>query len=599
MCSRVILVALSLCCCAAQPAFQLSDDVVPTHYVVDLTIDPAQPTFSGTVIIKLELKKPTRVIWLHAKDIIFDAAQVDQTDRSLDARGEAVAGEFIRVDLPVTLSGTLALRINYHGKLDDKSVVGPYRRKVGDDWYVFTTFTPIDARRALPCFDDPRFKTPWLFQIHTRRDLKAFANGAEEKVVDEPGNMKMTRFVETKPLPSEVVAFAIGPFDVLEGAPAGHGTPIRVITTRGLAGQAKAAAQATVDVLPRLEAYTAMAYPFGKLDHIALPEGAYGAVENPGLITYRQTGLLAAPGADTPEKTRGIRSIQSHEIAHQWFGDLVTQATWKDVWLSEGFATWFSAKVMDEEQPPARKHLSAVASRERIMAMESGPRARPVRLAMNSREDTRGVYGRVVYDKGASILLMLDGWLGEDKVREGLRAYLKQHAFGNANTKDLESALRASSGIDPAPVMDSFLDQVGIPVIRADCKGGKVNIASAGSWSVPVCVRGAGLSSDEVSQTCGVIDAGHHAIDLKRACPAWIETNSGGTGYYRTEWSAIQLSALSASMDRGLAQLSAAERLTLVYDLRAMKASPEASALLTRLADDAEPEIANAARHDR
>jgi aminopeptidase N len=201
------------------------------------------------------------------------------------------------------------------------------------------------------------------------------------------------------------------------------------------------------------------------------------------------------------------------------------------------------------------------------------------------------VYGRVVYDKGASILLMLDGWLGEDKVRDGLRAYLKQHALGNATTKDLESALRASSGIDPAPAMDSFLDRVGIPVVSGECKDGKVSIHASESWSVPVCVRGEG-----VPQTCAVIDAGHHAIDLKRACPAWIYLNSGATGYYRTDWSMSQVSAL---MNRGLTQLSAAERLTLVYDLRAqfqtLTPSPEVSALLTRLSGDAEPEIAKAA----
>jgi alanyl aminopeptidase len=588
--TRLILLALSVCYCAAQPAFQLSDDVVPKHYVVDLTIDPSQPTFSGTVQIVLQLKTGTRVIWLHAKDIIPDAATVGFGDQSAEVHAEPVAGEFIRVDLPGALSGKMGLSINYHGMLDDKSVVGPYRRKVGDDWYVFTTFTPIDARRAFPCFDDPRFKTPWVVQVHTRRDMKAFANGAEESVVDEPGNMKMTRFVETKPLPSEVVAFAVGPFDVFEGGlagqTAGHGTPIRVITTRGLAGQAKAAAQATVDVLPRLEAYTAMPYPFGKLDHVALPEGAFGAVENPGLITYRQTALLAAPPTDTPEKTRAIRSLQAHEIGHQWFGDLVTQATWQDVWLSEGFATWFSAKVMDEEQPPARKHLAAVAARERIMAAETGPRARPVRLVMNSREDTRGVYSRVVYDKGASILLMLDGWLGEDKVRDGLRAYLKQHAFGNATTKDLESALRASSGIDPAPVMDSFLDQVGIPVVSGECKDGKVSIQASESWSVPVCVRG-----DGVSQTCAVMDGARHSIDLKRACPAWMYLNSGATGYYRTEFSSAQVTALTPS----LAQLSAAERLTLVFDLRSLKRGPETLALLQKLSADSEPEVAKAA----
>jgi alanyl aminopeptidase len=581
---RLILVSLSVCCCAAQPAFVLPDDVVPRKYTIDLVIDPSKTTFSGVARIEVELRRETDEIWLNGKDLLAGSVDVD----GVAGRAEPVGGEFfdLRLDAPVG-PGRFVIRMRYEGKLDEKSVVGPYRKKVGDDWYAFTTFTPIDARRAFPCFDEPRFKTPWEITIHTRRDLKAFANGREKSITDESNGMKAIEFAETMALPTEVVAFAVGPFDVFEGAPAGHGTPIRVITTRGLAGQAKAAAQATVDVLPRLEAYTAVPYPFGKLDHLALPEGAYGAVENPGLITYRQTALLAAPGTDTPDKTRAIRSIQSHEIAHQWFGDLVTQATWKDVWLSEGFATWFSAKVMDEEQPPARKRLASIAARERIMAAETGPRARPVRLAMNSREDTRGVYGRVVYDKGASILLMLDGWLGEDKVRDGLRAYLKQHSFGNATTKDLESALRASSGIDPAPVMDSFLDQVGIPVIRADCKNGKVNVESAGSWSVPVCIRG-----DGGSQTCGVIDSGHHAIDLKRACPAWIATNSGGTGYYRTEWSSAQLSAL---MDRGLTQLSAAERLTLVYDLRAMQSTVEVSALLKKLAADQEAEIAKAA----
>ena len=160
-----------------------------------------------------------------------------------------------------------------------------------------------------------------------------------------------------------------------EGATAGHGTPIRVITPRGLGEQGRAAAQATVDVLPRLEAYTGIPYPFGKLDHVALPEGAFGAVENPGLITYRQRGLLAAPVRIRRKRRAPFASRQAHEIAHQWFGDLVTQATWEDVWLSEGFATWFSAKMMDEEQPPAREHLAAVAARERIMAADDSVRA--------------------------------------------------------------------------------------------------------------------------------------------------------------------------------------------------------------------------------
>ncbi len=571
------------------PAFLLPTDMTPKKSIVNLTIDPAQDTFTGTVRIDVELNVATNIFWVNGKDLVPLRATVEYAGRTIGATAEAAGGEFIGLEIPTPIGpGKATISIRYQSRLDEKSVVGPYRRKIGADWYVFTTFTPIDARRAFPCFDEPRFKMPWEITIHLRRDLKAFSNGGEASVVDEPEGMKAVHFAETAPLPAEVVAFAVGPFDVFEGAPAGHGTPIRVITTRGLGAQSKAAAQATVDVLPRLEAYTAMPYAFGKLDHLALPEGAYGAVENPGLITYRQTALLAEPDGLTPEKKRAIESIEAHEMAHQWFGDLVTQASWRDVWLSEGFATWLSAKVMDEEQPPARKRLSAVASRERIMASETGTRARPVRLAMNSRDDIRGVYSRVVYDKGASILLMLDGWLGEDKVRDGLRAYLKQHAFANASTADLETALREATGVDPAPVMDSYLNQIGIPVVHAECQDGKISAERTGSWPVPVCVRGEGAD-----QTCGVIDAQHTSIELKRAtCPAWIELNSGGTGYYRIHWSTAQLQALLA---QGLTRLSAAERLTLVYDLRAMESTAEVSALLKKLAGDQEPEIAKAA----
>jgi alanyl aminopeptidase len=388
-----------------------------------------------------------------------------------------------------------------------------------------------------------------------------------------------------------VVAFCVGPFDVLTGEKAGQGTPIRVITLKGHAAEGKAAAEATTEVLPRLEAYTGIPYPFGKLDHVALPEGAYGAVENPGLITYRAQALLTAPGEDTPEKARRIRALQAHEIGHQWFGDMVTQATWDDVWLSEGFATWLSAKVMDQEQPAARRHLAAIASRERIMATDSGPRTRPVRLTMNSRDDMqardRGVYSQFVYQKGAAVLLMLEGWLGEGRVRDGLDNYLKQHAFANASTADLESALKNAAQTDPAAVMDNVLNHTGVPSVRAkvQCDGTEASVAiELVGGPIPVCVR-----SDDLRQRCDVIDSQHRSIALEKGgpCPAWIYLNAGGTGYYRTVWTDTQLGNLP------LDQLTPAERLTLVYDLRA--SNQTANPILKKLAEDAEPDIAKAA----
>jgi alanyl aminopeptidase len=568
-----------LCAAPAPPSFLLPDGVTPKKHTVELTVDPSLDSFTGWARIEVELSKSTTVLWVNGKNLAPEESSVSWKGRTLSARASAAGEEFIGLELDSPVGpGAATISIRYRGKLDETAIVGPYRNKVGSDWYAFTTFTPIDARRAFPCFDEPRFKTPWELSIRIKATDKAFSNAAQVSETDEPNGMKLVRFAPTVPLAAEVVAFCVGPFDVYEGARAGHGTPIRVISAKGQREQSKLAAQATVDVLPRLEAYTGIPYPYGKLDHVAVPEFKFGAVENPGLITYKASALLQSPVDNETEKSRRIRSLQAHEVGHQWFGDMVTQTTWDDVWLSEGFATWFSAKVMDQEQPPARKLLASVAARERIMATDAGPKTRPVRLEMNSRKDTDGVYSQIVYQKGAAILVMIDGWLGEDRVRDGLRQYLKAHQFGNASTADLEASLAGSK-----PVLDSFLNQTGIPSIRAKCGDAHLVVEqtnAARNWNVPVCWRGDGVAS-----SCTVL-SGRGEMTVK-SCPAWIYMNSGGSGYYRTEWSAEQLAALD------LTKLSAPERLTLIYDLRAGKNTT--SPLLKTLATDVEPEIAKAA----
>ena len=569
-----------LACAAVLPAqsFLLPNDVIPKKHIIELTIDPARDTFTGWAQIEVELTKPTQAIAVNAKDLQAQASSIIWQGRTISAQ-PSIDEETVTLNLPSQIGpGPATISIHYQAKLDEKAVAGPYRNKVAGDWYAFTTFTPIDARRAFPCFDEPRFKTPWEISIHIKRTDKAFSNAAQISETNEPNGMKLVKFAPTQPLAAEVVALCVGPFDVYEGAPAGHGTPIRVISAKGQREQSKLAAQATVDVLPRLEAYTGIPYPYGKLDHVAVPEFKFGAVENVGMITYKSTALLLQPADDEALKSRRIRSLQAHEVGHQWFGDMVTQATWDDVWLSEGFATWFSAKVMDQEQPESRKLLASVAARERIMATDAGPKTRPVRLEMHSRKDTEGVYSQIVYQKGAAILVMLDGWLGEDRVREGLHQYLLAHKFGNATTADLESSLEGSK-----PVLDSFLNQTGIPSIRAKCGDAHLAIDqtnTAHNWKVPVCWRGEGIAA-----SCAVLDS-HAEIPVK-SCPTWIYLNAGGRGYYRTEFTPDQLAALD------LTKLTAAERLTLIYDLRASKNI--ASPLLVKLESDPEPEIVKAA----
>jgi cytosol alanyl aminopeptidase len=570
-------------------SFYLSNDAVPRKETVELTIDPARETFEGSVSIDVELRAPISIVWLNAKNLTIGSAVVAQGETVRPAKVIPSSDERVGIDGGQPLGGPVTIRIAYQGRLDDKALSGPYRRKFEGEWYAYTTFAPIEARRAFPCFDEPRFKTPWDISIRIKRGHKAFSNGQEISETEEPNGWKLVEFATTEPLPAEMVAFAVGPFDVDDGGVAGHGTPVRVITAKGHAAEGHAAAQATAAILPRLEAYTGVPYAFGKLDHLALPVGAFGAVENPGLITYRTRNLLIPPNQETAVFTRALRSLQAHEIGHQWFGNLVTQATWNDVWLSEGFATWISAKMMDQEEPPERAHLAAIAARERMMVVDNPARSRPVRIAINSRQTARDVYNRVVYEKGAAILLMLEGWLGEDHFRDGLRAYLKEHQFGNATTDDLAAALGAAGGNDPSRVLHTFLSATGVPELRGQllCErdsAPRLRVMKSSPGSVPVCWR-----ADRVASSCTVLEGPSTEIALPTgtACPAWFYLNSGGTGYYRTRWTQAPLRALRALTD--------AEKLTLVYDLRASK-NASAQAALARLAGDAVPEISNAAR---
>jgi alanyl aminopeptidase len=586
-----VLAAFAFSASLPPPGFQLPDDVVPLKYSVTLSIDPSRDTFEGIVSIQLDIRKPTSVIWLNAKDLEPVSASLSSGDAGLPLRVRLVNKELIAVDLPNAVTERGNIVVNYHGHLDDKGVLGAYRRKVDGNWYVYTTFTPIEARRAIPCFDDPRFKTPWQISIKVPQGQKAFSNAPETGESTASDGQQTIQFAETQPLPSELVAFAVGPFDVYEGKPAGHDTPIRVITPKGHAAEGRPGAEASVAVLPRLEEYTGIPYPFGKLDHLALADGAFGAVENPGLITYLARELLMLPGTDTNPRTRALRLLEAHEIGHQWFGDMVTQSSWADVWLSEGFATWISEKAMDQEERPERAHISLMAARERIMRTDDSPRTRPVRVQPGDREGTKDIYNRFVYDKGAAVLLMLEGWLGEDKMRDGVRAYLRDHPFRNATTMDLAAELKLASGVDPSAVMHSFLDVSGLPrvSVQVECAPApRLRIRQTGATAIPVCYRGEGLA-----RSCAVLDGPTRDVDLPKgsACPAWIEPNAGATGYYRTTWTLEQLAALP------LAQLSPAERLTLAYDLAAQPTNRAAArSSLTKLTSDSEPEVAKAAQ---
>ena len=554
---------------AAQPSvpeFRLPDVARPTRYQLDLAIVPSEPAFKGDQVIRVELKKRLEVLWLNAKDLTIQQVQINTGGASQPVQWHA-SGEFLGIDFPRALGpGEVRIEIRYEGKLDDKSNVGVYRRRSGSDWYVFTSFTPIDARRAFPCFDEPDLKAPWALTLHVPRGQVALANAPEVTRSDEPEGIERVVFRPTPPLASEVVAFAVGPFDVVDAGVAGQKRiPVRIITPHGRASEAQAARTATQEIIERLEQYTGIPYPWDKLDHLALLDMPFGAIENPGLITYRDRVLLAPPDRDTQRRQRSMRETMAHEMAHQWFGNLVTQAWWDDVWLSEGFATWLGTRISDLEKPPFERGLAATGIRNRRLSVDS-PAARPVRVEMHSRKEMNDVYDGVVYMKGAAILEMLEDWIGPEPFRKSLHRYLTDHQFGNGTSAGLALAIRQESGIDAAPVLMDFLDRPGAPLLRFnlvdDGGNAKLEVEQGDRpWTVPICFH-----LPDSARRCQVLNTPQAGISVP-AMPLWIWPNAYGSGYYRSQLTANLLEAL---VKKGYSQLEEKERLSLLGDLEAL-----------------------------
>lgn len=566
---RVLAIVLLAEAVWGQPRFRLSDEVRPVGYRLNLTIRPERPVFAGAVEIDVFLSKTTRQVWLNAKDLTVSSASIT-AGGGRQAAVVTVQDELLGLALDRAVGpGNAQIMIAYSGKLDDKLAVGAYRRSDGRDWYAYTTFTAIEARRAIPCFDQPEFKTPWRLTLHVPAADVALANAPAVKETAEGDGLKAVEFAATGPLPSEVVAFAVGPFDLVEDGVAGkNSVPVRLVTPRGRGAESAGVRGAARTAVARLEEYTGIAYPWQKLDQVAVLDMPFGAVENPGLITFRERGLLAGGDADTAEHRFAARRIIAHELAHQWFGNLVTQRWWDDVWLSEAFATWLGTRTSDLDLPEFERGIAAATNRALIMEADQ----RAVRLEINSRKDAGDVYSRIVYEKGAAVLNMVEHWLGADAFQRGLKRYLREHANGNATTDDLARALREESGADVAAVFASYLDQPGFPLVRTtlDCANKKVVIEQVSklTWTTPVCAG-----------DC-VVAMGARTESPLSACPAWTWPNGGGVGYFRSE-----SGTLSELLKSGWNRLRVPERMSIAADVEQLPVAAQMAALTVMVRD--------------
>src|SRR6185369_10276283 len=450
----------------APPALRLPGTVRPLHYAAELTVKPAESTFSGTIDIEVEVLRETSVVWLNARFLTIDSARIDGRSAQVVAGGDDFVG--LRPDAPLA-AGKARLRIEYRGELSDRDTAGAFRQHEAGEWYVYTQGEPIYARRVFPCFDEPGYKVPWQLSLVVAAGHLAVSNTpalAEESL---PDGMKRVRFAPTRPLPSYLVAFGVGPFDIVDAGSAGrNATPVRIVVPKGMSATARYAAEVTPRLLAMTEEYTGIPYPYGKLDHLAiLQRGQFGAMENPGLITFALPLMLARPQDETPRFRQNYSHIAAHEIAHMWFGDLVTHAWWDDIWLNESFATWLSDKIIERFQPSWNIRAKSVHDRNYAMKSDGQLSARRIRQPIESNNDILNAFDPITYAKGGAVLGMFEQWLGEERFRVALQRYLAKYADSNATAADFLAGLNAAEP-GAGDAFAGFLDQAGLPLLSIE-----------------------------------------------------------------------------------------------------------------------------------
>jgi len=583
--SRVVVAALALSACgrrapapeatvavpAPRPDGRLPRQVHPARYALDFVIDPAQPRFTGRAQVDVIVDEPTRAIVMNARGLTVRAAALVVGNERLPATAtlRPAAGsrqdpeELVLALDRVIAPGAARLEIDYDGPFAS-GLRGLYRVQEGTRWYAFTQFEPTDARRAFPCFDEPGWKTPFTVTISVPPDAIAVANMREVSRRSEGAHVRF-QFAESPPLPTYLVALAVGAFDMREGL-AGK-LPLRVLATSGKARLGAGALATARGQLVELERYFGRPFPYPKLDLVAVPSFGAGAMENAGLITFREERLLLEDHAALAARL-GMAGIIAHEMAHQWFGDLVTMAWWNDLWLNEAFASFMADEIMDAWRPQTAARLQALAAKSQVMGDDALATARKIRQPVRSTSEALEAFDSVTYAKGRAVLAMVEGWLGPDAFRAGLRGYLQQHEWSNATAEDLYAALAtASGGRDVAGVMGSFTDQIGVPIVEAHiaCPVGKIPAVtlrqqeyrtmdrpadSAALWRIPVCVVTGHKAGGPFVRQCTVLTDREDAValDPSAGCPTFVYANAGETGYYRVRIGATELEALGGSV---------------------------------------------------
>jgi puromycin-sensitive aminopeptidase len=558
--------------------FRLSKDVLPSRYEMRFELEFDTWTSTGSERITLHSAKPSREITLHALELDIVTATLDGKNKLekavMDTEQETATLRFAS-EIP---AGEHVLEISWKGGIRD-SLRGLYRSLRGEERYAATQFEAADARRAFPCFDEPEFKARFSLELIHPAGNAAIGNMpiASQEEIDE--RRTRTRFLQTPKISSYLVAFTVGPYEFTPTVTTLSGIPVRVCLPPALAEQGIYARDAHVRSVEWLQDYTAIPYPYIKVDAIGIPDFEAGAMENPGAITYR-TRLLAADDRNASIQTlKGIFSTAAHELTHMWWGDLVTMRWWTDIWLNESFASFVGEKATAALNPEWRYWRDFVADNTSAFNLDALASTHPISFEVNNAEEVSQRFDAISYTKGAAVLRMIEGYLGEEAFREGVRIYLKRHAEANASADDFWRALDEASGQDVTAIANAWIKEAGHPLVRIRAQqtasGLDLELTQARYfsdsaakptgqvWPVPMVVKYG--TADGIHEKRFVLRQERETVRLDGA--KWFFPNSGGRGFYRFQFASSFEGDL---LDQGVTELSAEERLALLDDLWAL-----------------------------
>ncbi len=468
---------------------RLPDDVVAQHYEIELAPDLPAATFSGSVAIDINIVAATGAIVCNSVDLTISEARLDTADGSLDLAAD-LNNRSERLTLtPRNHTGTFKtgparLHVRFNGILNDQLrgfYRSTYRDESGHAYLIATTqFQPTDARRAFPCWDEPALKATFTTSLVVKQGLLAISNTAETAREPVDADHLRVRFARSMPMSTYLVAFVVGQLEATEPRNCG-GVPVRVIHRPGRAAQTAFALEVAEHALGWFSDYYGMGYPSDKLDLVAVPDFAFGAMENLGCVIFREVLLLVEPSAASQTDLQRVADVINHELAHMWFGDLVTMAWWEGIWLNEAFATFMETACSDAFRPDWRVWSTFCRSRASALSVDSLSNTRPVEYAVITPDDAEDMFDVITYEKGAALVRMLEQYLGPEVFRAGVQLYLRRHAHANTVTRDLWDALGEASGEPVNQIMESWIHQGGYPAVNCqpnprDSKPGSLKI---------------------------------------------------------------------------------------------------------------------------